>query len=172
MRPGPRQEGQGSVVVPANSSLRMLVTNHVLAGAAVGALLRRRPVTAFAAGLASHVIMDSHPHWGLPGEAQTAERFLRVARRDGLLGLAALLALSGGAVGARRAVVAGMAGATLLDVDKPARHFFGRNPVPAPVQRFHERIQRESPRRMPGEFLAGVALLALSSALIRRSQGL
>jgi hypothetical protein len=148
----------------------MLVTNHVLAGAAIGAVLRRRPVAAFAAGLASHLIMDSLPHWGLPGEVQTAERFLRVARRDGTIGLAALLALSTGAGGARRAVLAGMAGATLLDVDKPAKHFLGRNPVPGPVQRFHERIQRESPRRMPGEFLAGVALLGLSSALIRRSK--
>jgi hypothetical protein len=149
----------------------MLVTNHVLAGAALGAVLRRRPAAAFAAGLASHLIMDSLPHWGLPGEVQAAERFLRVARRDGTIGLAVLLALAGGAGEARRAVLAGMAGATLLDVDKPARHFLDRNPVPAPVQRFHERIQRESPRRMPGEFLAGAALLAIFSALIRRSEG-
>jgi hypothetical protein len=148
----------------------MLVTNHVLAGAVLGAVLHRRPVVAFAAGLASHLAMDSLPHWGLPGEVQAAERFLRVARRDGTIGLAVLLALAGQAGGARRAVLAGMAGATLLDVDKPARHFLGRNPVPAPVQRFHERIQRESPRRMPGEFLAGAVLLAAFGGFIRRSE--
>ena len=150
----------------------MLVTNHVLAGAAVGAALRKRPAAAFAVGVASHIAMDALPHWGLPGESQAASRFLRVARRDGAVGLAALIALAAGAGTGRRAVLAGMAGATLLDVDKPARHFFGRNPVPAPVQRFHERIQRESPRRMPGEFLAGAALLALSAALLRRDSRL
>jgi hypothetical protein len=149
----------------------MLLTNHVLAGAAIGAALRRRPAAAFAAGVASHLVMDALPHWGLPREPAAAARFLQVARRDGVVGLAALIALSrrasqNGRGG--RAVLAGMAGACLLDVDKPARHFFGRNPVPDPIQRFHDRIQCEAPHRMPGEFLAGLALLSLASALIDR----
>jgi len=147
----------------------MLVTNHVLAGAAIGAALRKRPAAAFVVGVASHLAMDALPHWGLPpGESMAGSRFLRVARRDGTVGLTALLALTAGAGTGRRAVLAGMAGATLLDVDKPARHFFGRNPVPARVQGFHDRIQRESPHRMPGEFLAGAALLAVSAGLLRR----
>ena len=65
-------------------------------------------------------------------------------------------------------MLAGIAGATILDVDKPARHFFGRNPVPEPIQRFHEHIQREAPHRMPGEFAAAAALLAVASVLLRR----
>lgn len=148
----------------------MLLTNHVLAGAAIGTLLRRRPALAFGVGVASHLAMDALPHFGLPGEPDAARRFLRIARRDGTLGLAALIALATRARGHRRAVLAGMLGAALLDVDKPARHFLGVNPVPDPIQRFHEGIQREAAHRLPGEFLAGLALLSLASALIDRSR--
>ncbi len=146
----------------------MLVTNHVLAGAVIGAVFRRRPVAAFAAGVASHLMMDSLPHWGLPREPESHEAFLKVAYKDGAVGLAALVAMAAGAKQNRMAVLAGMAGATLLDVDKPARHFFDRNPVPDAVQDFHERIQREAPHRMPGEFMAGAALLVLAGTLLRR----
>ena len=73
----------------------MLVTNHVAAGAAIGALLHRRPALAFAAGVASHVAMDCLPHWGLPREPESHDRFLEVAKKDGLAGLAAIAVLSG-----------------------------------------------------------------------------
>lgn len=146
----------------------MLVTNHVAAGAAIGAILHRRPALAFAAGVASHVAMDCLPHWGLPREAASHEQFLFVAKRDGLAGLAAVAALAGPARGLRAGVLAGIAGATLLDVDKPARHFFGRNPVPAPIQDFHERIQREAPHRMRNEIVVAAGLLGLSALLVAR----
>jgi hypothetical protein len=148
----------------------MLVTNHVAAGAAIGALLHRRPALAFAAGVASHIAMDCIPHWGLPREAASHERFLAVAKRDGLVGLAAVAALSGPARGLRPAVLAGIAGATLLDVDKPARHFFDRNPVPAPIQDFHERIQREAPHRMRKEIAVAAGLLTVSALLVARGR--
>ena len=41
----------------------MLLTNHVLSGALIGALARR-PLPAFAAGVASHFVLDAVPHWG------------------------------------------------------------------------------------------------------------
>ena len=41
----------------------MLVTNHVLSGAVIGAAVRR-PVPAFALGVASHFALDAVPHWG------------------------------------------------------------------------------------------------------------
>ena len=148
----------------------MLVTNHVLAGAAIGAVLHRRPTLAFAAGVASHLAMDCLPHWGLPRVPESHERFLEVARRDGVAGLAGIAVLAGPARGIRSGVLAGIAGATLLDVDKPARHFFDRNPVPAPVQDFHERIQREAPHRMRAELLIAAGLLGLSAALVARGR--
>ena len=146
----------------------MLITNHVLAGAAIGAVFRRRPAAAFAAGIASHLIMDSLPHWGLPREPESEAKFLQVAYKDGSVGLGALITLAAGARQNRVAVLAGMAGATLLDVDKPAKHFFGRNPVPDSVQDFHDRIQDEAEHRMPGEFLVGAGLLMLAGFLVRR----
>src|SRR5581483_11627399 len=42
----------------------VLVTNHVLAGAAIGAVVER-PLPALALGVVSHVAMDSVPHCGL-----------------------------------------------------------------------------------------------------------
>ena len=146
----------------------MLVTNHVAAGAAIGALLHRRPVMAFAAGVVSHVAMDCLPHWGLPRVPESHEPFLQVAKRDGLAGLAAIAVLAGPARGLRTGVLAGIAGATILDVDKPARHFFDCNPVPASVQEFHERIQREAPHRMRTEIMIAAGLLALSGLLVAR----
>src|SRR5207237_8435954 len=98
----------------------MLVTNHVAAGAAIGAVLHRRPGLAFAVGVASHIAMDCLPHWGLPREAASHDRFLEVAKRDGLAGLAAIAVLAGPARGLRRAGRAGLAGAPPPVVDHAA----------------------------------------------------
>ena len=45
-----------------------------------------------------------------------------------------------------------------IDLDKPMDHFLGRNPFPAAVQRFHGRIQNESPKRLPLEIAYGIGL--------------
>jgi hypothetical protein len=64
----------------------VLLINHVLSGALIGALARR-PLTAFAAGAASHFVLDAVPHWG---GWDSRRRFLRVAVPDGLISLAAV----------------------------------------------------------------------------------
>lgn len=148
----------------------MLVTNHVLVGAMIGKALRHRPIAAFAVGVASHFVMDACPHWapenGAPG---SKEQFLRVARCDGLVGLAtmALGALLAPA-NARRAVFAGMLGAAVVDADKPCVHFFGHDPFPRWLQRLHSRIQREAPHRLPYEVGVAVALAIVGNAVVRR----
>jgi hypothetical protein len=140
----------------------VFVTNHALSGALVGRLLPRRPATAFVVGLGSHLILDALPHWGCdvnrPGGN---ERFLAAAKRDGVLGLAAM-AVATLAVErpARVATLAAMTGAVLLDIDKPFLYFFGLNPFPASVRRLHSRIQRESPEGMPNELRFGFAFAA------------
>ena len=63
----------------------MFITNHALAGAALG-LLTRRPVAAFAGGLVSHVAMDMVLHWG--DDRLDWDGFVEVARVDGVVGLA------------------------------------------------------------------------------------
>jgi hypothetical protein len=143
----------------------MLLTNHVLSGALIGALARR-PVPAFTIGVASHFVLDAVPHWGEWGGRR---RFLRVAVSDGLVSLAVMSALTALSPPDRRmAVLAGMAGAALPDVDKPARLWFGRSPWPPAVDRFHGVIQDEASDRAPLEFLAACVLAAAALTALQR----
>ncbi len=132
----------------------MLVTNHVLAGALIGAA-SPGPASAFVAGFGSHFAMDVVPHWG------DDSIFLQVAVPDGLVGATTMALLFRTARGRRLRVAAGMAGAVLPDLDKPANLFFGRSPFPERFDRFHGEIQRESTRRLPQEFVVA-ALLGLA----------
>jgi hypothetical protein len=145
----------------------VLLTNHVLSGALIG-VLARRPLPAFAAGVASHFVLDAVPHWGDWGSQR---RFLRVAVPDGLVSLAVMGALTAASPpGRRAAVLAGMTGAALPDADKPAKLWFGRSPFPAAVDRFHNRIQDESFRRAPVELAAASAFAAAAFAAFRRAR--
>ena len=142
----------------------MFITNHVLSGAVTGAVVRR-PVPAFLAGVASHFVLDALPHWGTAEH----ERFLRVAVADGLTGLAAMAALTAAArPGRRAAVLAGMAGAALPDLDKPAELWFGISPWPRPVDSFHRWIQDEQPDRLGLETMAATLLAVSAVALVRK----
>jgi hypothetical protein len=146
----------------------MLLTNHVLSGAVIGALARR-PESAFAAGIASHFVLDAIPHWG---DWESKRRFVHVATRDGLTSLAVMGVLTVAAPADRRlAVLAGMAGAALPDADKPIRLWFGWSPWPRAVDRFHSGIQRESRRRAYVEVLAGSVLAAAALIAIGRRRG-
>jgi len=88
----------------------MLVTNHVLSGAVLGAAVRK-PWLAFPLGFASHLVLDAVPHWG---RFEDPGRFMRVAVADGLTGLAAMgaaaVAARPGWFDSRRAPVSRQAG--------------------------------------------------------------
>ena len=145
----------------------MLLTNHVLSGALIGALTRR-PLPAFAAGVASHFVLDAVPHWG----NLDWRHFLRVAVADGLVSLAVAGALAAASPSAwRAAVLAGMAGAAVPDLDKPSKLWFGRSPFPAAFDRVHMGIQDEATHRFYVELLAAAALTpaALIALRARRS---
>ena len=137
----------------------MLFTNHLLAGAEIGRL-GSSPAVAFGAGIASHVAMDVVPHWG----RWSPDELVRVGRVDGLTALAlAAAALASAAPARRPAVAAAMAGAGVLDLDKPFRHFFGFSPFPASVDALHARIQvgeRRSRWWIELAALAGFGLVA------------
>jgi hypothetical protein len=154
--PGPRAAtpAGGGYVGP------MLITNHVLSGAAIGAVARC-PAQAFALGAASHFALDSVPHWG---RWRDRKQFMRVAVPDGLAGLAIMTTVTASAPAGRRlTMLAAMAGAALPDIDKPFRIFLGFSPFPAAVDRFHRAIQRESQGRAPVE---AAAALTFAGALI------
>ena len=148
----------------------MLFTSHVLAGAIIGSVARKDPVAAFATGAASHLAMDACPHWAPPPNAEGGhEQFLRVARADGLAGLTAVaLCTRLASPQARLATLAGMAGAGLVDMDKPFQHFFGFNPFPGWFQRVHAGVQRQAPGRLAHEVFAAAVLAILALALLRR----
>jgi hypothetical protein len=143
----------------------VLLTNHVLSGALIGALARR-PLPAFAAGVASHFVLDAIPHWGDWG---SQSRFLHVAVSDGLVSLATMGAFAAVSPPDRRlAMLAGMAGAALPDLDKPTLLWFGWSPWPGPVNRFHMGIQRESRRRAYVEVLGACAFGGAAVIAVRR----
>ncbi len=97
------------------------------------------------------------PHWGIHDDDAT---FRKVAIVDGLVGLATMRAVMGAVPrGTRVAVLAGMLGAAFPDADKPALMFFGRSPFPAGVDRFHQRIQRESAHGIRTEIRAALAMV-------------
>ncbi len=96
-------------------------------------------------------------------------RFLRVAVPDGLISLATMGAIAAATPPDRRlAVLAGMSGAVLPDLDKPSKLWFGRSPFPAAVDRFHARIQPEAPRRAHIELLAATAFGSAALVALRR----
>jgi hypothetical protein len=146
----------------------MFVTNHVLSGVLIGQALERRPLAAFVVGVGSHLVLDAMPHWGCDFDTPDGpDRFLRIARRDGLLGLAAMAAATLAVDRkARMATVAAMAGAALLDVDKPLEHFFGVRPFPKVVTRIHKGVQNETPDGMSKEFTYGFAFALADSVVI------
>lgn len=147
----------------------MFVTNHVIAGAAIGATINH-PVPAFLAGVASHFAMDAAPHWG--GIKIDDPRFMRIAKTDGTVGLTALAVYTVAAGDRWLPTLAGMAGAVLPDLDKPMQVYLGGHPFPKPWQDFHVGIQNEAIDRWPRELVftavAGVATLGLLRALARR----
>lgn len=148
----------------------MLITNHVLSGALIGAAVRR-PVPAFVLGMASHFVLDTVPHWG---DWVDGQQFLRVAVRDGLTGLVTIgLCAAAAPPSARLSVLAGMAGAALPDLDKPSRVWFGWSPFPRPVDKFHAAIQHEAQGRAPVELVSAAAFVTGMLAILgtRRRRG-
>ena len=144
------------------------MTTHVLVGAVVGARTRN-PATAYGLGVLSHFVLDAVPHWGLDGDH---DEFMRIAVRDGLGGLAALVAVAAlSPSGSRRSVLAGAIGAATPDLDAPYAEITGRGLWPRPVKWFHGVIQRESPERMRQELatLAAAALLGAGYLALLRA---
>lgn len=142
----------------------MLITNHVLSGAVVGAL-SPDTVSAVTRGFVSHFALDALPHFGVDDE-----HLMKVAVPDGLVGLAAIYAVVRATPRDRLLpVLGGIFGACLPDIDKPARQFFGQSPFPRWFDRAHSAIQPEASHRMPVELATAAVCSAALAVLFRRS---
>ncbi|HEX6935548.1 MAG TPA: hypothetical protein VF227_03415 [Actinomycetes bacterium] len=142
----------------------MLITNHVLSGAVVGAL-SPDTVSAVTRGFVSHFALDALPHFGVE-----EEHLMKVAVPDGLVGLAAIYAVVRATPRDRLLpVLGGIFGACLPDIDKPARQFFGQSPFPRWFDRAHSAIQPEASHRMPVELATAAVCSAALAVLFRRS---
>ncbi len=142
----------------------MLITNHVLSGAVIGAVAPDVG-QAVSLGFLSHFVLDGLPHFGVDDE-----HLMKVAVPDGLTGLAAIGVIVRATPRDRMApVLAGIFGACLPDLDKPGRQFFGRSPFPRWFDAVHARIQDEEVHRFTVEVAAAaVFAVALVSLLPRR----
>lgn len=141
----------------------MLITNHVLSGAVIGAVA---PDVGQAAtlGFMSHFVLDGLPHFGVEDV-----HLLKIAVPDGLVGLATIAAIARATPRDRLLpVLAGIFGACLPDVDKPATVFFGRSPFPRWFDRAHARIQDEKVHRFTMELAAAAVFAAALAALLPR----
>ena len=146
----------------------MLFTTHI----AVGALLGRsigKPVSAAAVGGASHLAIDTIPHWG--GDEGM---FMKVAVVDGLAGAA----LTGFLVYnwyvsrdvADLAALVGGVAAGAPDWDKPCRVLLGFEPWPEPFNWFHRTIQNESPKVLKREVAIAAAAVGVCALVIGLSK--
>jgi len=138
----------------------VLITNHVLSGAVIGAVAPnvRQAATL---GFLSHFVLDGLPHFGVDDE-----HLMLVAVPDGLLGLAAIGVIARATPRHKLLpVLAGIVGACLPDLDKPGLKFFDRSPFPRWFDEVHGRIQDEEVHRFTVEVAAAavfsVALVAL-----------
>jgi hypothetical protein len=138
----------------------VLITNHVLSGAVIGAVA---PDVRQAAslGFLSHFVLDGLPHFGVDDA-----HLMKVAVPDGLVGLAAIGVIARATPRDKLfPVLAGITGACLPDLDKPGRQFFDRSPFPGWFDAVHARIQDEEVHRFTVEVAAAavfsVALVAL-----------
>ena len=139
----------------------MLITNHVLSGAVLGAVAPDVG-QAVSLGFLSHFVLDGLPHFGVDDE-----HLMKVAVPDGLLGLAAIAVIARATPRDRLLpVLAGITGACLPDLDKPSRQFFGRSPFPRWFDAVHARIQDEEVHRFTVEVAAAVVFSAALTALL------
>jgi hypothetical protein len=144
----------------------MLTVNHVPTGAVIGLIARRHPWAAFGAGVLSHLALDAIPHWGIT-EPTPPERFLYVARRDGIAGLAmaaSLLLLAPRQ--ARPALSLAMLGAVSPDLDLVTQHFFKRSIWPHCFRKLHSDIQKDSTIQMHQELTRAATGFTVAAAAI------
>jgi hypothetical protein len=142
----------------------MLSVNHLVAGAVIGRLSKSHPLMALGAGVGSHLLLDSLPHWGLEASHLDREKdFLRVAKTDGIVGLVmmgtfTLLSKN------KLTMLCALAGSVLPDVDHPLSYFTGKTVSPKAFNKLHVGIQKD--KESEGRLAQEVITATLGAALV------
>jgi hypothetical protein len=159
----------------------MMATPHMLAGGALGRVLRR-PWLAYPAAFASHFVLDVVPHidahglFGVPGGGLTPPEAV-TGFADAFVG-ATVVALLAARQPVGRVILGGAVFGVLMDLVEyvpPFSLWFGRLAVAAPISAFHHGIQHNvDPSNWPLGVATQAAVVALSLALLwprRRRNG-
>lgn len=123
----------------------MLITNHVISGALIG-MSAKSDRQAAIAGLVSHLVLDSIPHYGTA--RLNAEEYGLLTKTDGIVGVAAIVALLHHTPAPlRKRTGIAIFCACLPDTDKPLTYFFGarRKWHPGIFRKIHYSVQHEHP---------------------------
>ncbi len=153
----------------------MILSTHAVVGAAVATLLPRYPVLVFAAGVASHFVIDAIPHWDYPLRGITVGRSQAGAIRlngalvrdvclialDACAGLALALLLFGRSAPLWVIALAAFA-AMLPDPLQVVHRLYPHEPLRT-LQRFHEWMHTD--RKLGWRFGVG-SQLAFSSVVV------
>ncbi len=145
---------------------RVTLTTHALVGAAAASMFPEQPYAAFAAGFASHFLIDAIPHWdyidyirsfkrdphGLDSDMELGRHFLRdlaILGADALLGAVLVLLIMCGWLGIPVEVAFIGAGAGLYPDLLQFVYWKTRKTFIEPslelLQRFHRLVQQTSP---------------------------
>ena len=140
----------------------MLLTNHVLTGSLLG-LAIDEPWLLFPAGVASHFILDSLPHYGDPKIIELSDkRFLWLGTADGLVAITVAVSVCVARPDRIGHIVLGAVAGAFPDLFYIPEALFGLKLDPAWWRRFHYKIQwYERPPGLAVDALWAFLILAL-----------
>ncbi len=162
----------------------MTLTTHAAAGAALATLVPEHPLIGFAAGFASHFLLDAIPHYDYAIRSGAVDPKIGAPLRldrafmldmvrigsDALAGLLLSMVLFA-APGVLLAVLAGAVGGILPDALQFVYAHVKREPL-VTLQRFHQWIHAKRRLELEGKLMLGVisqlALVALIAAVAWR----
>jgi hypothetical protein len=154
---------------------RMLATPHMLAGAAIGKVLRR-PYLALPAAFASHFVLDAVPHldshalFGVPHGGPTAPEAI-MAVVDVVVGVALVLWLSAGQSGRGLVIWAAFFGIVtdLLDNVPGVNTLFHELPGALSFSAFHHDLQHNvTPAQWPLGVSTQLVVVAVAIWVLRK----
>jgi hypothetical protein len=138
----------------------MLLTNHVMTGAAI-ALTVNDPIVAAPTAFASHFVLDSIPHFGAKGASFKQPKWFLLGTVDCLVSFSIYLFLIAHSPQHFWLITIGMFFAALPDLFYIPETFFNKRLDPAWFRKFHGKIQIELPRGILVEIIWATIMITV-----------